>query len=343
MSEAFMPSVPMVTPSLTEMVLNSMGVPPAARMPCLDLHRQVALVEVAGHRLDPLRGDADDGLGEVLVGEAHGLEHAPRAGPIRTIGQAPRNGAWRDRTGGRRAETWLGRPRVDWFLGWAPGQCMGSGRGLRRRSRCSQASRSGGARRGRRAPGSGRARRRVEQLAPGPERAATEEGRAVLEHARRVGASLVGPRAHPRRRWRASTSSGQRASGTSMPSRPAMPAHLAVEVGRQVVVVHQHDVRLVAPGPGVAQVPQHARAASPAPRAGRRPARSSRRSQSRSGSRADRGAAGAGCAGELAQPLPVEVVALVVQRHGHVQRVAGDHDVGAPGRRAAPRPAACGS
>ena len=30
-----MPSVPMVTPSLTEMVLNSMGVPPAARMPSL--------------------------------------------------------------------------------------------------------------------------------------------------------------------------------------------------------------------------------------------------------------------------------------------------------------------
>ncbi len=33
MSEAFMPSVPIVTPSLTEIVLNSIGVPPAARMP----------------------------------------------------------------------------------------------------------------------------------------------------------------------------------------------------------------------------------------------------------------------------------------------------------------------
>ena len=32
-SEAFMPSVPMATPSLTAMVLNSMGVPPASRMP----------------------------------------------------------------------------------------------------------------------------------------------------------------------------------------------------------------------------------------------------------------------------------------------------------------------
>ena len=34
-SDAFMPSVPMVTPSLIAMVLNSMGVPPAARMPAL--------------------------------------------------------------------------------------------------------------------------------------------------------------------------------------------------------------------------------------------------------------------------------------------------------------------
>ena len=35
MSEAFMPSVPIDTPSLTDTVLNSMGVPPAARMPSL--------------------------------------------------------------------------------------------------------------------------------------------------------------------------------------------------------------------------------------------------------------------------------------------------------------------
>ena len=32
-SEAFMPSVPMVMPSEIAMVLNSIGVPPAARMP----------------------------------------------------------------------------------------------------------------------------------------------------------------------------------------------------------------------------------------------------------------------------------------------------------------------
>ena len=34
-SDAFMPSVPIVTPSDTEIVLNSIGVPPAARMPSL--------------------------------------------------------------------------------------------------------------------------------------------------------------------------------------------------------------------------------------------------------------------------------------------------------------------
>ncbi len=32
-SEAFIPSVPMVTPSLMAMVSNSIGVPPASRMP----------------------------------------------------------------------------------------------------------------------------------------------------------------------------------------------------------------------------------------------------------------------------------------------------------------------
>ena len=35
MSDAFMPSVPIAMPSVTEMVVNSIGMPPAARMPCL--------------------------------------------------------------------------------------------------------------------------------------------------------------------------------------------------------------------------------------------------------------------------------------------------------------------
>jgi hypothetical protein len=40
-----------------------MGVPPAARMPFLHLHRQVAQIVIAGHGLDPRIGDADDRLG----------------------------------------------------------------------------------------------------------------------------------------------------------------------------------------------------------------------------------------------------------------------------------------
>ena len=35
-----MPSVPIETPSETEIVLNSIGVPPAARMPVLDVLRR---------------------------------------------------------------------------------------------------------------------------------------------------------------------------------------------------------------------------------------------------------------------------------------------------------------
>ncbi len=70
-----MPSVPIVMPSLTAIVLNSMGVPPAARTPVLDLDREVPQVEVAGHGLDPGVGDPDDRLGQISIVEADGLEH----------------------------------------------------------------------------------------------------------------------------------------------------------------------------------------------------------------------------------------------------------------------------
>ena len=46
----------------------------------LHVHGELALVEVARHRLDPRRRDADQRLREVLVGEADGLEHRARAG-----------------------------------------------------------------------------------------------------------------------------------------------------------------------------------------------------------------------------------------------------------------------
>ena len=59
-SDARMPSVPIVMPSEIETVLNSIGVPPAARMPSFTCSASVAQVEVAGTDLDPGVGDADE-------------------------------------------------------------------------------------------------------------------------------------------------------------------------------------------------------------------------------------------------------------------------------------------
>src|SRR5258708_3315236 len=42
------------------------------------------------------------------------------------------------------------------------------------------------------------------------------------------------------------------------PEPPGQPAHLALEVGAQVVVAHQQHVRRTAPGPGIGQVPHDA-------------------------------------------------------------------------------------
>ena len=56
-SEAFIPGVPIVMPSEIAIVLSSIGVPPAARMPSLTFARERAQVEVARHRLDPRVGD----------------------------------------------------------------------------------------------------------------------------------------------------------------------------------------------------------------------------------------------------------------------------------------------
>ena len=87
-----MPSVPIVTPSLTgdrvELHRRAAGGADAV----LDVLGQPALVEVARHRLDPGRRDADDRLGEVLVREADGLEHGPRAG---AVGPSVRAAEWR--------------------------------------------------------------------------------------------------------------------------------------------------------------------------------------------------------------------------------------------------------
>ena len=86
-SEAFMPSVPIDTPSRHRDRVELHRRP--ARRADARLHglRQPALVEVAGHRLDPRRRDAHDRLGEVVVGEADRLEHRPRAGPVGAVGE----------------------------------------------------------------------------------------------------------------------------------------------------------------------------------------------------------------------------------------------------------------
>ena len=73
-SEAFMPSVPMVMPSLMAMVLYSIGVPARGADAFGDLDRQVAQLEVARHGADPGVGDADDRLFQIFVGESDGFQ-----------------------------------------------------------------------------------------------------------------------------------------------------------------------------------------------------------------------------------------------------------------------------
>ena len=64
---AFIPSVPMVMPSLMATVLNSIGVAARVADPLLDPLRQLSQVEVAGHRLRPGVRHPDDRLRERLV------------------------------------------------------------------------------------------------------------------------------------------------------------------------------------------------------------------------------------------------------------------------------------
>ena len=54
-SDVFIPLVPIVMPSEIAIVLSSIGVPPAARMPSFTFAAERAQVEVARHRLDPGR------------------------------------------------------------------------------------------------------------------------------------------------------------------------------------------------------------------------------------------------------------------------------------------------
>ena len=72
---------------MTAMVLNSMGVPPASRMPPFDVLGELAQMRSARHDLDPGVRDADQRLGEVFVGKTDRLEHRARGRPRRSIDQ----------------------------------------------------------------------------------------------------------------------------------------------------------------------------------------------------------------------------------------------------------------
>ena len=109
-SEVFMPSVPIVTPSLTAIVLNSIGVPPAARMPALTNSASRRWLKLHGIVSIQVVATPDDRLGEVLVGEADRLEHRSRAGPVGAVGEG-RGVALGGIGGGRRVGHARGSPR----------------------------------------------------------------------------------------------------------------------------------------------------------------------------------------------------------------------------------------
>ena len=81
-----MPCVPMVMPSEMVMVLNSIGVPPASRMPCFDGFGDLAQMEVAGADLGPGVGDADDRLVQVFLREADAAQIGARGGAAGAFG-----------------------------------------------------------------------------------------------------------------------------------------------------------------------------------------------------------------------------------------------------------------
>ena len=81
-SDIRMPSVPMVMPSDTETVLNSIGVAAGSADAVLHRHREAAQVQVARTDFDPGVGDPDEGLAQVVVREPDRLEHGAGGGTM---------------------------------------------------------------------------------------------------------------------------------------------------------------------------------------------------------------------------------------------------------------------
>ena len=168
-----------------------------------------------------------------------------------------------------------------------------------------------------------------EQLAARTGRPAPEERRVIHEHARRGGHQPVGTRPHAveggRRHQRGPGTPGH---GDTEQSRQA--PHLTLQIGQQVVIVHEHHAGPGPARPGVGQVQHDARqGVELGPRIHHRadPAQDPfpQRGPGRSRVEASR------LPRELAHPLAVDVGTVVVERHRHVEGVPGDHDVGGPG------------
>jgi hypothetical protein len=65
----------MVTPSLIDTVLNSIGGRTSRTNSFFHFDCQVAVIEVARHGFDPHVCDADDRLRQILVGKSYALQH----------------------------------------------------------------------------------------------------------------------------------------------------------------------------------------------------------------------------------------------------------------------------
>jgi len=196
-------------------VLNSIGVPPAGAYSLLHLHGELALVEVARHRLDPARGDADERLGKVLVGEADGLHHRAGAGAVDAVGQRRA-----DALGG------IGRLRVDTHAGEAPSVAIARGRTCasptRARRRCATAAASAFAAQ---TTTTARSRRRASH------RRFPVQGRRA---ARRAAARLARGTVSCSRSWNAA------ASRSASPDAIAAPSSAAWALAAAALAVIQH-------------------------------------------------------------------------------------------------------
>ena len=76
----------------------------------LDVHGELALVQVARHRLDPRRRDADERLREILVGEADALQHRARRRAVDAVGEERRCCRFAGSLGCGRCSCWRSAP-----------------------------------------------------------------------------------------------------------------------------------------------------------------------------------------------------------------------------------------